>query len=159
MIETSKLDSDELVLKKETVSFGELIREEMEKFAPMIDEKNIQVQYQEEEDFLVEGDREYLGKAVWNLISNAVDYNVPDGRILVRTEDGRCMIENTGKTLDEEQLLHAFDLFYTGNKNRGKKEKHLGLGLFLVKKILGLHGMGVMLENTEDGVRVVVKEN
>lgn len=159
MIETSKLDSDELVLKKETVSFGELIREEMEKFAPMIDEKNLRVQYQEEEDFLVEGDREYLGKAVWNLISNAVDYNVPDGRILVRTEDGRCIIENTGKTLDEEQILHAFDLFYTGNKNRGKKEKHLGLGLFLVKKILGLHGMGVMLENTEDGVRVVVKEN
>lgn len=158
MIEISKLDSEELSLKKETVSFGELIRAEMQKFAPMIDEKNIQVQYQEEADFLVEGDREYLAKAVWNLVSNAVDYNVPDGRILVRTEAGMCMIENTGKTMEEEQLLHAFDLFYTGNKNRGKKEKHLGLGLFLVKKILGLHGIGVTIENMDDGIRAVVKK-
>ena len=158
MIEISKLDdSEELALKKETVSFGELIREEMKKFEPMIDEKNIQVQYQEDADFLVEGDREYLGKAVWNLISNAVEYNVPDGRILVRTEAGKCVIENTGKTMEEEQLLHAFDLFYTGNKSRGKKEKHMGIGLFLVKKILGLHGMGVMIENTEEGIRVTVK--
>ena len=157
MIEISKLDdSEELALKKETVSFGELIREEMKKFEPMIDEKNIQVQYQEDADFLVEGDREYLGKAVWNLISNAVEYNVPDGRILVRTEAGKCVIENTGKTMEEEQLLHAFDLFYTGNKSRGKKEKHMGIGLFLVKKILGLHGMGVMIENIEEGIRVTV---
>ena len=43
-------------------------------------------------------------------------YNVPDGRILVRTEAGKCVIENTGKTMEEEQLLHAFDLFYTGIK-------------------------------------------
>ena len=59
--------------------------------------------------------------------------------------------------MEEEQLLHAFDLFYTGNKSRGKKEKHMGIGLFLVKKILGLHGMGVMIENIEEGIRVTVK--
>lgn len=157
MIEISKLDSEGLALKKETISFGALVREEMERFAPMIDEKNIQVQYEEKADFLVEGDREYLEKAVFNLISNAVDYNVLDGRILVRTEAGQCVIENTGKQMEEDELLHAFDLFFTGDKSRGKKGNHMGIGLFLVKKIAEHHGMRVILENGADGIRVVVK--
>ncbi len=158
MMDISKLDSEELALKKETVSFGALVREEMERLEPMIDEKNIQVQHQEREDFLVEGDREYLAKAVWNLLSNAVEYNVPDGRILIRTEAKSCVIENTGTPMEANELLHAFDLFYTKDKSRGKKEKHMGLGLFLVKKIAELHGLEVTLENMEDGLRAVVKK-
>lgn len=158
MMDISKLDSEELALKKETVSFGALVREEMERLEPMIDEKNIQVQHQEREDFLVEGDREYLAKAVWNLLSNAVEYNVPDGRILIRTEAECCVIENTGTPMEANELLHAFDLFYTKDKSRGKKEKHMGLGLFLVKKIAELHGLEVTLENMEDGLRAVVKK-
>lgn len=158
MMDISKLDSEELALKRETVSFGALVREEMERLEPMIDEKNIQVQHQEREDFLVEGDREYLAKAVWNLLSNAVEYNVPDGRILIRTEAECCVIENTGTPMEANELLHAFDLFYTKDKSRGKKEKHMGLGLFLVKKIAELHGLEVTLENMEDGLRAVVKK-
>ncbi len=114
--------------------------------------------YQEGEDFRVEGDREYLAKAVWNLLSNAVEYNVLDGRILVRTEAKCCSIENTGKPMKEEELLHAFDLFYTGNESRGGESKHMGLGLFLAKKILDLHHMSLSIENTEDGVRTVVRK-
>lgn len=159
MIEISKMDSKELVLRKEPVSFGELIREEMERFELQADEKNLQIDYQEEEDFRVEGDREYLAKAVWNLLSNAVEYNVLDGRIMVRTEAKCCSIENTGKPMKEEELLHAFDLFYTGNESRGGESKHMGLGLFLAKKILDLHHMSLSIENTEDGVRIVVRKS
>lgn len=158
MIELSKLDSEELVLRKEQVSFSGLIREQAARFAPEMKEKNLHVQYQEEEDFLVEADREYLAKAVWNLLSNAVNYNVTDGSILIRIEADRCMIENTGEPMDEEQLLHAFDMFYIGDKSRGRKEKHMGVGLFLTKKILGLHGMSLALENTNEGVRAVIKK-
>ncbi len=158
MIEISKLDSEELALQKEPVSMMAVVREQMDRFEPLIDEKNLQVMYQEEADFLIEGDREYLARAVWNLLSNAVEYNVLDGRITVRTEAKSCSIENTGKCMEEEQILHAFDLFYTGDKSRDRKGKHMGVGLFLAKKILELHGMSLMLENTDDGVRAVIKK-
>lgn len=156
MIGISKLESEKLELRKETVSFGELIREQMERFQPMIREKNLQVRYEEKADFLVEGDREYLARAVWNLLSNAVDYNIFGGSILVRTEGERCIIENTGFPMGEEQLAHAFDLFYTEDKNRSGKDRHMGMGLFLAKRILDLHGMELALENTGDGVRAVI---
>ena len=157
MIEIAKLDSEELALKKENVSFAELIREQMERFAPLIEEKNLQVQYRVEADLQIDGDREYLAKAVWNLLSNAVEYNVSDGRIIVAVKEGMCSIENTGAHLSEEQILHAFDLFYTGDKSRGKKVRHMGLGLFLAKRIFGLHGIGLSIENTDEGVRAVMQ--
>ncbi len=157
MIEIAKLDSEELALKKENVSFAELIREQMERFAPLIEEKNLQVQYRVEADLRIDGDREYLAKAVWNLLSNAVEYNVSDGRIIVAVKEGMCSIENTGAHLSEEQIMHAFDLFYTGDKSRGKKVRHMGLGLFLAKRIFGLHGIGLSIENTDEGVRAVMQ--
>lgn len=158
MIEISRLDSDELILKKEEVSFSGLVREQMARFGPMVREKNIQAQYQEEGDFLVSGDREYLAGAVWNLLSNAVEYNIPDGRIVIKTERDRCVIENTAMPMAEDELLHAFDMLYTGDKSRSKKEGHMGMGLFLAKKILGLHGLGLTLENTGDGVRAEIRK-
>lgn len=157
MIEIAKLDSEELALKKEKVSFAELIREQMERFAPLIEEKNLQVQYRVEADLQIDGDREYLAKAVWNLLSNAVEYNVPDGRIDVVVKERWCSIENTGAHLSEDQIMHAFDLFYTGDKSRGKRERHMGLGLFLAKKIFGLHGVELMIENADEGARVVMR--
>lgn len=82
---------------------------------------------------------------------------MPDGRILIRTDVKCCSIENTGKPIEEEQLLHAFDLFYTGNKSRGREGGHMGLGLFLAKKILNLHQLSLAIENTDEGIRTVIK--
>lgn len=93
---------------------------------------------------------------MWNLLSNAVDYNIPGGSILIRTEGECCVIENTGFPMGEDQLLHAFDLFYTKDQSRSGKDRHMGMGLFLAKKILDLHGIKLTLENTSDGVRAVV---
>ncbi len=95
---------------------------------------------------------------MWNLLSNAVDYNVDGGRIVIRVEMDRCVVENTGKPLGEDQLAHVFDMFYTGDKSRSKKNGHMGMGLFLAKKVFGLHGLDLTIENMEDGVRVIVKK-
>ena len=173
MIEVSKLDSEKLVLAKEEVSFLALLQEELGRFVPMIEEKKIQVEFsvwgdkrvsvQEDreffvrkEDFLVQGDRDYLAKAVWNLLANAVDYNRESGKIFIQVDKEQCVIENSGEAMGEEALLHAFDLFYTSDKSRTGKDGHMGMGLYLAKKILELHHLKLVLSNVEGGVRVVV---
>jgi signal transduction histidine kinase len=156
MIEVSKLDSEELVLKKEPVALAELVRQQMAKLDPLVREKKLQVSLEEEGAFQVEGDRDYLARALWNLLANAVDHNIPGGRILVRTEQGRCIIENTAEPLADEELLHAFDLLHTGNKSRSRKEGHMGMGLFLAERILKLHKIQLTLTRTGDGVRAEI---
>lgn len=161
MIAISKMDSEQMNLQKEPVSIGELVQEQAARLEPLIQEKNLQVQYtcakNFRKDFTVEGDRGYLAKVIWNLLSNAAAYNIPGGSILVQTEAGRCIIENTGTPLTDEQMVHAFDMFYRGDKSRNSEGKHMGMGLYLAKKILELHGMKISLENTQSGVRAIIE--
>ena len=156
MIEVSRLDSEHLILQKEILSLSQLVREQAAKFEPVIREKNLQLQYHCEEDFEVKGDKEYLANAVWNLLSNAVTYNIPDGMIVITTSAKMCSIENTGYLMEEEQLTRVFDMFYNGDYSRSSREKHTGMGLFLTKKILEAHNLKLSLENTKTGIKAVV---
>lgn len=157
MIFISRMDSEKLVLQRENLSLWDLIEEQIARLKPLIEEKKIQVDIRKERDFQVEGDRDYLSRAVWNLLTNAIDYNVPGGRILICLNERTCTIENTGAPLSEEQLEHGFDLFYSQDKSRSSRDgKHMGLGLYLAKKILDKHGLKITLENTMTGVQVMI---
>ena len=156
MIYISKLDSEELVLKKERISMKELIEEQIEKLKMAAESKNLEIRYHIEKDFIFEGDRYYLEKAVWNLISNAVEYNRQDGFINILINSDECCIENSGTCIAEEDLPYIFDMFYSGDKSRNSKEKHMGLGLYLAKKIFGMNRLKITAENMENGVRVKI---
>ncbi|MCI9306127.1 MAG: sensor histidine kinase [Lachnospiraceae bacterium] len=106
------------------------------------------------EETRVEGDKDYLAKAVRNLLSNAAAYNVPEGRILITLKEKSCAIENTGFPLSEEQLKRSFELFYSGNKSQDGK--HMGMGLYLAEKIFSRHGLSIALENTKIRVKSTV---
>ena len=67
------------------------------------------------------------------------------------------MIENTGERIPEEDLPHVCDLFFTGSKSRGGGERHPGVGLYLAEKIFRADGLGMKVENTDNGVRVIVR--
>lgn len=157
MIEVSKLDSEKLILQQDQVSLMELCKGQMKRLEPVVQEKKLHVEYREEDVCLVTGDSAYLEKAVWNLLDNAVAYNLPDGWIHITCQKDQCIIENAGFPMDEEQLAHAFDLMYSSDKSRGGRGHHLGMGLYLAKKILDRHGIDLKLENGKDGVRVILK--
>lgn len=156
MILVSRMDTKDLVFPEESVSIYSLIKEQLKRLQPIIEEQHIRVEMCCEEDFLVEGDQGYLAKAVWNLLSNATDYNREGGFIQITVTEESCTIENTGEPLSEEQLSHAFDLFYSEDKSRFAQNRHMGMGLYLAKKILERHKLTITLENTELGVRAAI---
>lgn len=156
MIYISKLDSELLQLQKEMLSMRTLMETQLSKLEPLADEKNLEIYYQTEDDFSFEGDKNYLEKAIWNLLSNAIEYNFLDGRIIISMDTQKCSIENTGKPIDEEDLPHVCDMLYTGDKSRNSQGKHMGLGLYLAKKILELHNLKLTIENTDIGVKVTI---
>ena len=158
MIYISKLDSDKFVLDKKEVSFKELIEEALGSLRIYIEEKQLQISYKGLSDKVVEGDPQYLKKAVCNIMSNAVEYNHAGGQVTIIFEEASVKVQNTGNHIPEENLPYVFDMFYTGNKSRTSGEKHLGLGLYLSKKILDLHGLQLTIRNIEDGVEVVIQK-
>ena len=157
MLLVSKMESEKFTLHTESLSMLELIQEQLSRLEPLAAEKGILTEIREGQDFVIKGDRNYLSIGIWNLLSNAVVYNVPQGNIRILMEAESCSIENTGFPLTEEQLLRAFDLFYSTDKSRSSaSEKHLGMGLYLAEKIFKKHGLNLSLENTDTGVRATV---
>lgn len=154
MIYVSRLDSEKLVLKKEPVSLNEIMETQLRKLDDGIQNKKLLVVYQPEDIFRITGDRQYLEKAVWNLLANAVAYNTEEGTIRISINKEQCSIENTGEHIAENDLPHVFEMFYGGQNNPVDDEKHLGLGLYLSKKICSLHHLELTIRNTEMGVMV-----
>lgn len=93
-----------------------------------------------------------LRELLMNLVSNAVKYNVPGGRVTVtvgRAEEGkvRLCVADTGIGIPEEAQPHVFERFYRVDKGRSKKAGGTGLGLAIVKHITALYGGELKLES------------
>lgn len=152
----SKLESDKLVLKREDVDLLKLIEKQVEKLNPLIEEKEVTVDYKIQGAFVVSADSSYMEKVIWNLLANACEYNEKGGVIKISVGSGWCIIENTGKQIAQEELPHVCDMFYSGDKSRTSERKHMGLGLYLVKKILTLHNLNFDIRNSSLGVKATI---
>ena len=92
----------------------------------------------------VMGDRDHLYRVVYNLTDNAVKF-IEDGgtlRLKVHQEGQLCVfaISNTGIGISAEDLPHVFDRFYKTDRSRSMDKTGAGLGLYIVKNIINLHG-------------------
>ena len=97
-----------------------------------------------EERLTVMGDRDHLYRVVYNLTDNAVKF-IEDGgtlRLKVHQEGQLCVfaISNTGIGISAEDLPHVFDRFYKTDRSRSMDKTGAGLGLYIVKNIINLHG-------------------
>ena len=92
---------------------------------------------------------------VYNLLDNACKYAQEGGLIDIRTgragDKIRVSIANSGKDISPEQLPYIFDRFYKVDQSRGVDANSAGLGLYLVKQILNMHGEEITAAS-ENGV-------
>jgi two-component system heavy metal sensor histidine kinase CusS len=83
-------------------------------------------------------------RAIHNLVVNAVRYSARDTTIrLVGSEDAggaTIAVENDGASIPPEQLERLFDRFYRADATRDRPTESSGLGLAIVRAIMGLHG-------------------
>lgn len=95
-------------------------------------------------------DCERLTQAVTNLISNAVDHGKDSGAIHVaaRGSDREVVItvHNEGPAIPRDRLRRIFEAGTTNDPDR----RHLGLGLYIVDRIVAAHGGTIDVESSED---------
>lgn len=105
-----------------------------------------------EGDPKVHGDPTLLARALANLLDNAERHGGGVQRLLVREEGAGVSfsVEDQGPGLPEGDEIKIFEPFYRGKK-REKKERSLGLGLSLVRRIAEGHGGSILAENREEG--------
>ena len=92
-----------------------------------------------------------LEELVFNLVDNAIKYNVPGGsaaaEVSVKGGLVRLQISDTGIGIAEEHQPHVFERFYRVDKSHSKKTGGTGLGLSIVKHGAEVHGASLELRS------------
>lgn len=157
MLELSKMNAEDFKLILEPQDINRMVRDIITEFHPIIEEKQIQINLMEKEQLHLFADKKYIGLAIRNLISNAVSYTPISGLITIIILENKLQIENKGDRIPEDKLDKIWDMFYRVDEAATIKENHMGMGLYLVKRILELHHMNSFVDNTEIGVRVTIE--
>ncbi|MGB9835451.1 MAG: sensor histidine kinase [Candidatus Saccharicenans sp.] len=138
-----------LNLKKERVTLNEIVAEEIISLRPLAESRQVEVELQASKKIIVEADRLLIGRAVHNLIKNALEASSAGQKVLVRVElvkrNAVCSVIDQGPGLDQDKAASVFEPFVTG------KESGLGIGLYLVRKIVEAHGGEVSFTKRPEG--------
>ncbi|MDE6601159.1 MAG: HAMP domain-containing histidine kinase [Lachnospiraceae bacterium] len=150
LFEYVKLDSEGFTLHKEMGDLVELTRETVALLYADFEDRGIELVLEiTEEKILFEMDRLQLGRAVTNLLTNALRYGKEGGRVLIRLQEYELTVADEGAPVEPAFAAHIFEPFARGDKARSSKGG-TGLGLGIAKKIVEMHG-GKLLLNQNFG--------
>lgn len=95
----------------------------------------------------VYGNDSLLQRAFYNLITNAIRYNVDGGCIDIQIESSRVIISDTGIGIPDEAKPNIFNTFFCVDKSRSRELGGSGLGLAIVKNIIEKHNGYIYVKN------------
>lgn len=103
---------------------------------------------------IVMGEPVRLQQIAWNLVSNAIKFTDPGGKVIVTTQlndtQAQLTVVDTGVGIEPEFLPHVFDRFRQADGSTSRRHGGLGLGLAIADALAKMHGGG--LEAKSGGV-------
>ncbi len=129
-----------------TVALDEILRGTAERLSGKANEKKVEIVC-ETESVTVTGNALLLSMLFDNLTDNAVKACREGGRVVLRCRAGTASVEDDGKGMSADELLHITEPFYRTDKSRSRAEGGAGLGLALCKNIAEAHGAKLRFES------------
>ncbi len=138
----------------EQIDIVPVIAKLLEEFKPLSDLHQVTMHFEHARDVaMVVADRERISLALFDLISNAIDYTPAGGSVTVSLAPSQDRFEvavsDTGIGISESELPHLFSKFYRSDRARHVRPDGSGLGLFLVKDIVSSHGSQIEVASKE----------
>jgi K+-sensing histidine kinase KdpD len=154
LLEITKLEAGQVTLSKQPTDLSSLVSEAVETLRPLSDRRG-QTIFLEllQAGYRVRLDRRRIEQAVTNILSNAIQYTPRGGHIWIRvseTTDGlQACITDDGPGISDEDQAHIFEKFYVGSNRQGISTG-LGLGLYIARQMVELHGGRIWVESQVD---------
>jgi heavy metal sensor kinase len=154
LLTLARLDAGSIPINTELVDVTELADQCAEMIRPLAEEQGLALYFTPLGTVETETDAGKLKEIVTNLLSNAVQYNRPQGEITLQvqqTEAEVCIsVTDTGIGIPEENRKHLFERFYRADPSRHADTVHAGLGLSIVKGYVDLLGGTIAVESVPD---------
>ncbi len=152
LLELARFDAGQEVLKRLPFDFSKMILESTEMVQTLAEERGVKI-ISELSPLPMTGDSERLAQVVTNLLTNAIQYNQPDGevRVILKPQGGLAVltIADTGQGIAAEDLPRVFERFHRADKSR-TGAGNSGLGLSICKAIVEAHGGTIEVASTEN---------
>lgn len=152
MLNMSKIESGDLEMKPSNYDISDQIIHILLTFEQKIENKNIEIKGLENlKPTYIVADPDMIYQAIYNLFDNAVKFTNNGGYIEVslkeRSTDIQVSIKNSGEGIKKEELSRVFERFYKVDKSRSLDSKGAGLGLYIVKLMIEMHGGRIIAES------------
>ena len=150
------LDMSELqtVARDEVIALDALIEEVLTDLESLAARKNIRL-VRECESVTMTGSDILIYRLVYNLVENAIKYNIDGGQVTVTCKEWNkhihIMVSDTGKGIPEELRSRIFEPFFRVDKSRSRELGGIGLGLALVNEIVRVHEGSIEIKGNRAG--------
>ena len=138
LLELARFDAEEAHARGD-VDVAEAARMSVERIRSLAEQRGIAIESSfEPAQAYVNADR--IGQVITNLLSNAIYYNKPDGKVRIGTlmvaDRAVISVNDTGVGIAASDIPHIFERFYRVDKARSRAEGRTGLGLAISKAIV-----------------------
>ncbi len=151
LLDVSRIVTGKLQIEFSTVNLATVIEAALESVHPALAEKEIRLETVVESDFRVLGDATRLQQIFWNLFTNAIKFTPKGGQVTITAErkdsEIRVRVTDTGIGITEKFLPYIFDRFRQADGSTTRAQGGLGLGLAIVRHLVGAHRGRVEVES------------
>jgi signal transduction histidine kinase len=152
LLDLAKIESQQLAVKRRPAQVGDIVRDIVDGAVPLAERKGVALTTRGLAALpLIHADPEALEKVVVNLLGNALKFTDAGQSIEVRgaEEEGgvHLVVADTGLGIPRDQLGRIFDRFAQVDGSSTRRHEGTGIGLSLVKELVGLHGGRIWAES------------
>jgi signal transduction histidine kinase len=152
LLDLSRLESGEYEMKQESINLRSLVDEAVKPLRLQFQDKNIHLKTEislATPD--IAGDQQQLSWVITNLVSNALRYTPPDGRVTIRSErvddSIRFSVADSGRGIPPDAVEVIFDKFVQVKQATESTPGSVGLGLAIAKEVVEAHGGKIWVES------------
>lgn len=155
LLDVSRIDQKRLKINKQPTRLERLIQRTVEGFELQAQDKGIYIKFEKPGKMLpeVKIDPDRIGEVLNNLIDNALKFTSKGGITISLTQRDReavVAVADTGAGIPKDSVSHLFEKFYqaqTASSALSNEKGGTGLGLYITKTIIELHGGRIWVES------------
>lgn len=153
MLNLSRIEAGELEINAKEFDITQTVLQTLFTFERNIEDKHLEIRGLSDDKQIVVADEDMIHQVVYNLVDNAVKFANEGGYLefSFTQKDGHIFVgvRNSGAGISKEEIKQVFDRFYKTDKSRSLDKNGVGLGLYIVKSIMNMHGGDIIATGVE----------
>ena len=148
-VKMSRLEQNMIQIRKEETDLLKTVRNSLGRIQKRAEEKQIAFRIEMPQEVKCPHDANWIGEAIDNVLDNAVKYSRPGGIIEMKIQKNemhaKITVKDNGLGIENGEEHKIFQRFYRGKYVT--TQKGYGIGLYLARKIVSLHGGFMIAKN------------